>query len=338
MHKAVKLATILGVILILPVSALAGGSERTGTAGALELVIPTDARGAAMGGSVIASSEGTDAWFWNPAGAASLGATEISASHREYIAGIALDNVSLAHNVGSMGVIGLSVKALTMGDEQVYTTQQPEGTGEYYSSSFVVMGASFARAITDRVDFGINGSYIAEKISHESAYGVAFDMGFLYRPTLRGLSFGVVVKNYGPKMKFDGPDFEQEVDTGVDTEGGGHVGRTESASFELPSYFQFGAAWDALVQDKYRVSMTGAFQSNNFSEDEFRIGSEWAINEQVYLRGGYSGSAQKDYLYGFSGGAGLRLSLGGTLTMLDYTWSEAGAFDNNHFFSLKLRF
>ena len=44
MHKAVKLATILGVILILPASALAGGSERTGTAGALELVIPTDAR------------------------------------------------------------------------------------------------------------------------------------------------------------------------------------------------------------------------------------------------------------------------------------------------------
>ncbi len=338
MHKAVKLATILGVILILPVSALAGGSERTGTAGALELVIPTDARGAAMGGSVIAATEGTDAWFWNPAGAASLGGTEIAASHRQYIAGIALDNVALAHNVGSMGVIGLSVKALTLGDEQVYTTQQPEGTGEYYSSSFVVMGVSYARAITDRVDFGLNGNYIAEKISHESAYGVAFDMGFLYRPTLRGLSFGVVIKNYGPKMKFDGPDFERPVDIGTDTEGGGQVGRTESASFELPSYFQFGAAWDALVQDKYRVSMTGAFQSNNFSEDEFRVGSEWAINDQVYVRGGYSGSAQRDYLYGFSGGAGLRLSLGGTLTMLDYTWSEAGAFDNNHFFSLKLRF
>ena len=90
MHKAVKLATILGVILILPVSALAGGSGRTGTAGALELVIPTDARGAAMGGSVIAATEGTDAWFWNPAGAASLGSTEIAASHREYIAGISL--------------------------------------------------------------------------------------------------------------------------------------------------------------------------------------------------------------------------------------------------------
>lgn len=338
MHKAVKLATILGVILILPVAALAGGSERTGTAGALELVIPTDARGAAMGGSVIAATEGTDAWFWNPAGAASLENTEIAAAHREYIAGIALDNVAIAHNAGSIGVIGLSVKALTMGDEQVYTTQQPEGTGEYYSSSFVVMGVSYARAITDRVDFGVNGNYIAEKIFRESAYGVAFDMGFLYRPTLRGLSFGVVLKNYGPKMKFDGPDFEQPIDVGNDTESGGHVGRTESASFELPSYFQFGAAWDALVQDKYRVSMTGAFQSNNFSEDEFRIGSEWAINEQVYVRGGYSGSAQKDYLYGFSGGAGLRLSIGGTLTMLDYTWSEAGAFDNNHFFSLKLRF
>jgi len=338
MHKSVKLAAILGVILILPAQALAGGSERIGTAGALELVIPTDARGAAMGGSVVAASEGTDAWFWNPAGAASLGATEISASHREYIAGISLDNVSLARSVGSIGVIGLSLKALSMGDEPVYTTQQPEGTGEYFSSSFVVLGLSYARTITDQVDFGINGQYIAEKIFRETAYGVAFDMGFLYRPSYRGLSFGVVVKNYGPKMKFDGPDFDKEVDTGSDTEGDGHVGRTESASFELPSYFQFGVAWDPLVQDKHRVTVSGAFQSNNFSEDEFRMGSEWAISEQVFLRGGYSGSSQRDYLYGFSGGAGLRLSLGGTLTMLDYTWSEAGAFENNHFFSLKLRF
>ena len=338
MHKAVKLATILGVILILPASALAGGSERTGTAGALELVIPTDARGAAMGGSVIASTEGTAAWFWNPAGAASLGETEIAASHREYIAGISLDNVALAHNISALGVIGLSVKALSMADEPVYTTGQTEGTGEYYSSSFVVLGASFARSITDRVEFGMTGNYIAEKISHEAAYGIAFDMGFLYRPSLRGLALGVVIKNYGPKMKFDGPDFEQQIETGSDADGNSHVGRTESASFELPAYFQFGAAWDALVQDKYRVSMTGAFQSNNFSEDEFRVGSEWAISDQFFLRGGYSGSAQKDYLYGFSGGAGLRLSLGGTLTMLDYTWSEAGAFDNNHFFSLKLRF
>lgn len=338
MRKAVKYTLILGAVLALPVSVLAEGSDRTGTAGALELVIPTDARGAAMGGSVIAASEGTDAWFWNPAGAATLRGSEISASHRAYIADIALNNVAVAHNAGSFGVIGLSVKSLSMDDEPVYTTGQPEGTGEYFSSSFVVVGLSYARPITDRVDFGINGNYIAEKIYREAAYGVAFDMGFLYRPSISRMAFGIVIKNYGPKMKFDGPDFGHDIDIGSTSDGEGHTGRSQSASFELPSFIQFGFAWEPVVQTKHRVRVTGAFQSNNFSQDEFRAGSEWMIADQVFLRGGYSGSAQRKYLYGFSVGTGVRVPLGGALTILDYTWAEAGAFDGNHFFSLKLRF
>jgi hypothetical protein len=336
MHRAVKYIGITGAILALSATAWAGGSGRTGTAGALELVIPTKARGSAMGGSVIAASNGTDAWFWNPAGAASLMGTEISAARRAYIADISLDEVSVAHNAGSFGVIGLSVKALSMDDEPVYTTTQPEGTGEYFASSFVVVGASYARSLTDRVDIGINGHYIAEKIFRETATGVAFDMGFLYRPSIRGMSFGVVVKNYGPKMKFDGPDFDQDVDVGGQNDD--HNARTQSASFELPSFIQFGVAWEPITQAKNTWRVTGAFQSNNFSEDEFRIGSEWSMADQLFLRGGYSGSSQKNYLYGFTAGAGLQVPLGSTVTMLDYTWAEAGAFNSNHFFSLKLRF
>jgi hypothetical protein len=336
MHRAVKYIAIMGAILTLTATAWAGGSGRTGTAGALELIIPAEARGASMGGSVIAASEGTDAWFWNPAGAASLIGTEISAGRRAYIADISLDQVSVAHNAGSFGVIGFSVKALSMDDEPVYTTTQPEGTGEYFASSFVVVGASYARSLTDRVDFGINGHYISEKIFRETANGVAFDMGFLYRPSIRGMAFGVVVKNYGPKMKFDGPDFDQDIDIGGENDD--HNARTQSASFELPSFIQFGVAWEPITQSKNTWRVTGAFQSNNFSEDEFRIGSEYVMSEQLFLRGGYSGSSQKNYLYGFTAGAGLRVPLGSTLTMLDYTWAEAGAFNSNHFFSLKMRF
>jgi hypothetical protein len=336
MHRAMKCGVITGAIVALSATAWAGGSGRTGTAGALELVIPAKARGAAMGGSVIAASEGTDAWFWNPAGAASLIGTEIAAARRAYIADISLDEVSIAHNAGSFGVIGFTVKALSMDDEPVYTTSQPEGTGEYFASSFVVVGASYARALTDRVDFGINGHYITEKIFRETANGVAFDMGFLYRPSIRGMSFGVVVKNYGPKMKFDGPDFNQDVNVGGENDD--HIARTQSASFELPAFIQFGVAWEPITRSQNTWRVTGAFQSNNFSEDEFRIGTEWSMDEQLFLRGGYSGSSQKNYLYGFTAGAGLQVPLGSTVTMLDYTWAEAGAFNSNHFFSLKLRF
>ncbi len=337
MRTVTQLALIIA-LLGTANTALAGGSERIGTSGALELIIPTDARGAAMAGSVVASSEGANAWFWNPAGAASLDGTEIAVSHRAYIADIALDNVSLAYNAGGLGVLGLSVKALSMDDELVYTTDQPQGTGELFSTSFVVVGLSYARALTDKVDFGMSGSYIAEKIYREAAYGVAFDMGFLYRPAVQGMTVGVVVKNYGPKMRFDGPDFDGDITVGDDPDSPTHEGRLRSASFELPSFFQMGVAMDALNRNNHRVQMTGTFQSNNFSEDEFRMGSEWGISEQVFLRGGYIASSQDHYLFGFSAGAGLHLTLGDVETALDYTWAEAGVFDNNHFFSLKMQF
>jgi len=324
----------LMLVVLGPATAMAGGSGRTGTAGGLELLIPTDARGAAMAGSVIAASSGTDSWFWNPAGAALVEGAEISASHRTYIADISLENVSLAYNTGGLGVLGLSVKALSMDDEPVYTTTQPEGTGEFFSTSFVVVGVGYARAVTDQVDFGINGNYIAENIYNESAHGVALDMGFLYRPSINGLTVGVVMKNFGPRMKFDGPDFAQEDDSDTDNS----ERRTQSASFELPAFFQMGASWEPPMRGAHRLRVTGAFQSNNFSEDEFRFGSEWGVSDQLFLRAGYSASSQEQYMHGISAGGGLRLPLGDIVTSLDYSWAEAGVFESNHFFTVKVQF
>jgi hypothetical protein len=336
--RTVAKVVVVAAIVLAPVSSLAGGSSRVGTAGALELLIPTDARGAAMGGSVNAGCEGVDAWYWNPAGAAGVENNELSVARRMYIADITLNHVSFARNLGSVGVIGLSAKVLSMGDEPVYTTTQPDGTGETFSTSFVVVGLSFARTLTDQVSFGINGNYVSEQIFRETAHGVAFDMGFVYRPSFKGLTLGIVVKNYGPKMKFNGPDFSHEIESNQGSSTTGHEARTQSASFELPSFIQFGMAWDALARGKHHLQVTSSYQSSNFSEDEFRFGSEWGVADQLFLRGGYSASPRGSYIYGFSAGAGVRLPWGGTVTTLNYTWAEAGVFDSNHFFTVKLTF
>ncbi len=322
--------------LLVPVSAVAGGDGRLGTAGALELLIPMGARGVAMGGSVMAQSTGTEAWFWNPACATTVDGSEVSFSHRQYIADIGLDRVAFAHNAGGLGVIGLTATVLSTTDEMVRTTSQPEGTGETWAASFVIVGASYARALTDRVSLGLNGQYISETIFNESAQGVAFDFGFTYRPTWDGLTLGVVVKNYGPSMKFDGPDFDQPIEDGDGA--GGRDGRTQSASFELPSFIQFGVAWDAWTRDNQQLRLSGSFQSNNFTEDEYRVGSEWAFSNQLFLRGGYVASSLDQYMYGFSAGAGLRLPIGDREARLDYAWADAGVFDGNHLFTLTFGF
>lgn len=323
--------------LILPASARAGGDERLGTAGALELLIPMGARGVAMGGSVMAQSSGTEAWFWNPACASSIEGSEVSFSHRQYIADIGLDRVAFAHNAGALGVLGITATVLSSTDELVRTTTQPEGTGETWAASFVIVGASYARALTDRVSLGLNGQYISETIFNESAQGIAFDFGFTYRPTWDNLTLGVVVKNYGPSMKFDGPDFDRPIEEG-DGGAGGRDGRTQSASFELPSFIQFGVAWDAWKRNSQQLRLSGSFQSNNFTEDEYRVGSEWVISNQLFLRGGYVASSLDQYMYGFSAGAGVRLPIGDREARLDYAWADAGVFEGNHLFTLTFGF
>ncbi len=328
---------LVALLLTLPSLAFAGSDARLGTAGALELLIPMGARGVAMGGSIMAQSTGTEAWFWNPAGASTIDGNEVSFSHRMYIAGIGIDQFSMAHNAGAIGVLGLSAKVVSTGDEIVRTTTQPEGTGETWSASFVDVGVSYARALTDRVSFGINGHFLAEKIYNESAQGLAFDFGFLYHPSWEGITLGVVVKNYGPTMKFDGPDFDHPIDAG-DNGNSTRDGRTQSAKFELPSFIQFGAAWDAWHSGNNRWRVVGAFQSNNFTEDEYRIGTEWSISNQLFLRGGYAVSSLDQYIYGFSAGAGLRLPLGRHDAHVDYAWTNAGVFEGNHLFTVSFGF
>ena len=337
MHKAMKYVLMVSAVLALPAMALAGGSDRIGTAGGLELVIPTDARGAAMGGSVIAASEGTEAWFWNPAGAATLTGSEVSASHRVYIADIALDHVSLAHNAGSFGVIGLSVKALSMDDEPVYTTQQPEGTGEYFSSSFVVVGLSYARTLTDRVDFGINGHYIAEKIYRETANGVAFDMGFLYRPSVRGMALGVVVKNYGPKMKFDGPDLNVGYDPDPSNPNQDPFSsRIQVDAYDLPLTFRIGMAYDIEFNGDARLMLTAEAKHPNDNLQKGSIGAEFRWQENYFLRAGYKLNYEEEGL-SLGGGFTSRLTESTDLAF-DYAWVDFGRLASVHRFSAGLHF
>ena len=59
---------IFACLLFISAVMMAGNKNRQGTAGAQQLLIPVGARGIALGSSAIASANGIDAIFWNPAG------------------------------------------------------------------------------------------------------------------------------------------------------------------------------------------------------------------------------------------------------------------------------
>ena len=329
---------LLLVFVLIGSTAYAGDETRTGTAGALELLIPVGARSAALSGSTIASTSGADAIFWNPAGISRLEGTDVLFNSMSYIADIKINYFAVASNFGGTGTVGLSLKTLNFGEIPVTTVALPEGTGGTFSPNYITFGLSYSNKFTDRIYGGFTAKYVSEKILETSATGVAFDIGIQYLSS-SGLKLGVVLKNVGPQMKFDGSDGAYYVLLPNQQTGSAQRAvNLEKAGFELPSTLEFGVGYDlTLPSDVGVLSINAAFQNSNFGDDEFRGGLEYAWNNILFLRGGIMRTQnQSNNIYGPTFGIGVNIPLGGTSIMFDYSYRKVDYFDGNQWIGVKL--
>jgi opacity protein-like surface antigen len=328
--------SLIGLALILT-SLEAGTSKRKGTAGAEELRIPVGSRGVALGGGVVAEVNGVDALFWNPAGASFTNkSAEAMFSHVTWIADIKVNYLSAIANFGGVGVFGVSLKSLDFGEIPVTTVDEPDGTGERFSPTFLTAAVSYSRRMTDRIYVGANLKLISERILRESATGFAVDIGLQYRLE-SGLKFGAVMKNVGGNMKFDGPDLEWGVVV-PGSEPGSPVRslRVPLQEFELPAAFELGFAYSFKIGES-ALTLSGSFQNNNFTLDEYKGGLEYSFKNMLFLRVGYSYVNETDYVFNSpSFGVGFNIPLGGTLeASVEYTYRKIKFFDNNQFLTLR---
>jgi hypothetical protein len=282
----------LAALLALSVSgAWAGSDERKGTGGAAELLIPVGPRSAALGPAAATDVAGAEATFWNPAGLAHLENTEALFSYTSYLAGMRVNYAAVATRLGTAGTLGLSAKVLSIGDVIVTTEAAPEGTGEVFSPTFTVLGASYARAFTDRILFGGTVNFVNERILSMSATGVALDFGVQYLTGWNGLKLAMTMKNFGNSMEFDGENLEVSIQPpGSEPTASNRIVRFTTAKFEMPSYFTLSAGYDAFRQGATRLTLLGAFQSNNFFGDNLSVAGEWSYRETFALRGSWYGS------------------------------------------------
>ncbi len=330
---------VLSILLITASGLYAGDTKRIGTAGAQELRIPVGSRSTAMSGANIADVYGAEALFWNPAGVAFQEGTEAMFSHLEYFADINVNYFGVTTNLEEFGSLGVQAKVVSIGEIEITTDNASQGTGETFNPTLSVVGVTYSRIFTDRVSFGFSANLVNERIDLVSATGLSMDFGFIYNTLWNGLKLGIAVKNYGPNMTFGGEGFNVQVPVPGTQEGSApKTVRTQSAEFELPAFIQFGASYDLFNRDYHRTILVGAFQANSFSEDEFRGGIEYGYNETFFLRGGYVGSAQDDYMYGVSLGGGVKYKWGNSSIALDYSWVQSEFFDDNQYFTAKFSF
>jgi len=333
---------ILLMIILIATSIYAGDVARKGTTGAEQLLVPVGARGIATGGAFLANISGLESIYYNPAGLDVHPQTEAMFSYVNYLADINVSYFAIGTTLGDIGSIGLDLKSFDFGDIPVTTEQFPDGTGETYSPSFVTLGFTYSKVLTDRISIGTNLKLISENIQNTSATGFAIDAGVQYRFT-ESLMIGAAVKNIGTDMEYSGQDLT--VRTGIPgsipgSSSGSYQVVTES--FQIPSFFQLSLTYDMNINEQNILTFAGAYTANNSLEDIANLGMEYGFMNNFFVRGGYNFLVENtsEYIYGLTFGAGINYQLeGGIGFAFDYAFRDVKDFPSaNHIFTIKLNF
>jgi len=347
--KNTLMRSVLCLLLVVSVVAVsdAANQSRVGTAGAQELLIPVGARGIAIGGSSMIFANGVDAIYWNPAGLGRMSnSVEGMVSSMSYFADINIVYGAIGVQAGDFGTLGFSVKSINFGNIPVTTSSFPDGTGEQYSPSYITLGATFAKAITDRIAVGVTANLVTERILEMSATGMAFNFGIQYHNlAVEGLDLGITVKNIGTNMKFSGSNLLVNADASTGIRGTQPY-LVDAASNEMPSSLEIGVGYTRKFDEKNSASIGGMFRNNNYQDDEYNLGAEYNFDNLFFVRGGYTFAPQankdalgeRGYLYDFTVGAGLHYNVSGIDLSFDYAYRHMKFFDASNVVTLKVGF
>ena len=344
-----QMKRIVFILLLLSFSVFetfGGGQNRAGTSGAPELRIPVGARYLAMSGAPIANVTGLEAIYWNPAGLDfSPNSANAIFSYRSYIADMNINYVAANGRLGDFGSVGIAFRSLNIGDIKETTMDQPDGTGAIFSPTYFVLGLTYSKQLTDRIAIGANINLINETIDRVSASGFSFDFGVQYRDMLevQGLDLGVVVKNLGSPIKFSGNALFVNVEDPNANRGPTYLA-IDAATAELPSEIAIGLSYQRKFDEDNMVTVSGSFQNNNYTYDDYKIGAEYSYRNILFVRGGYLFSPQStdntpNIFQDYTLGLGLNFKqFSGIDLELDYAYVPVKYFDANHVFALSFGF
>ena len=329
------------LLLISMISLVYAEFDKVATTAAPFLKRGGGGRPTAMGGGFVALSDDGSSLFWNPAGMLGVQSLTVSASHNDWLMDISNDYVSLILPGRTNERIGLSVSALTMGEQPVRTLENPEGTGLVYNVMDLAISAAYARQVTDRLSMGLTGKFIQLNAYNESASTMAIDVGSILRTDFYGLKIGMTLSNFGGDFQYSGRDLILKADTDEDINGNYSSDvdlRTEP--WPLPLMIRIGVSMDiigtgdVLLPSRFsRLTLALDAEHPNDGPEHLNLGAEYAVKEMVYFRAGYRHNYD---LETFTMGTGIRLDLKGLgKVKIDYAVKPMEVFGNTSIFSVE---
>jgi hypothetical protein len=341
---------LITCLLVLPQQFLsAGNKDRSGEAGASELLINPWARSTGWGGVNSAGVRGVESMFVNIAGTALTPKSEFLFGHTNWLKGadINIYSFGIAQKVGESGVLGLAVMSMSFGDIPITTTDLPEGGIGTFSPSLMNFALSYSRVFSNSIYGGMQIKLISESISDISAMGFAIDAGIQYvTGETENIHFGITLKNWGPTMKFSGDGLA--IRTLLPGQESQFTVEQRSATYQLPSQLCIGAAYDINFTGDYRLTLAANFTSNAFTKDQISAGIEFSLKEYLLLRGGYTyeDGITEDFdrttpFTGPSGGFSIQVPFNkekGSKFFVDYSYTATDPFDGVHRIGGGIRF
>ena len=342
MKRYIVFSLIIAALLLFAPQSWAGNPQRTGCAGASELLINPFARSSGWADANIGGVTGLESMYMNVAGLSRVNKTEVVFSNTQWLvgSGISINNFGLGQRVGPGGVLGLSLTSLDYGEWEITTEDQPEGTGGTISPSSLVIGVAYSQKFTESIYGGVNIKLYNNNINNLNTSGVCFDAGVQYLTGSRKQwKFGVTLRNVGPGLEYAGDGFG--VVLPVPTQGVTYSQTFESrsAQFELPTQLLLGAAYDFQLGEMNRLTLAGAFVSNSFEKDNYNIGVEYGFKSYFMLRLGYRiydnrfDNTVTTAITGFTGGMSFDIPLkknSDTSFGVDYSFRATNPFSGIH--------
>jgi hypothetical protein len=190
------LALGLGLALLTPVYGATGMSF---------LAYGVDARATVMGQAVSSLVDDPAACYWNPAGLARDGRSELLLSHIESFAGLRREFAAVTQPAGKL-TLGAAFNGIWTDNLEGYD-EFANPTGSFGWSAYEA-GLSAGFDAGRGLALGATAKMLREDIGAYHAGGWAADLGAQWAPPLPvPVRFGLAVKNIGPTLKFIQDDF-----------------------------------------------------------------------------------------------------------------------------------
>ena len=300
------------------------------------LSVSPSARAAALSNAVTSVEMGAYSAFYNPATLANIkGTYAVSAGAVQWITDINHNSASLIYRPsdGKYGVFGLNAISVDYGDILATVVDENDDNG-YRDNGTVnpvamVLGFSYANAITDQFAVGANFRYTRHDLgaaavsgnstdgyttkSYSATTGV-LDFGVLYKTGFESLNFAMALRNFSPEVSYD----------------------TENS--ELPLTFKIGISMDVLdltdLEDHSLLVSIDANRPRDYDE-QLLFGLEYAFVNRFMIRGGYGFPKDEEKLaFGF----GINQPFEGLNLAADYSYTQFGVFGEVHRISVQLGF